>query len=92
MSFQTLSLLVKILWAVVAGFVASILVSFPILAIVSVRQMIDRRKRNWRDRWARQRVLQQAVAGIAASDRTALAPAIEDYPPPEPPDDWDEVG
>ena len=92
MSFQTMSWLVKILVAVVAGFLALIIVSFPVLAIVSVRQMIDRRKRNWRDRWARQRVLQQAVAGIAASDRTAPAPAIEDYPPPEPPDDWDEVG
>jgi hypothetical protein len=92
MSFQTVSLLVRILLAVVAGFVALIFIAFPVLAIVSVRQMIDRRRRNWRDRWARQRVLQQAVAGIAASERTALAPAIEDYPPPDPADGWPDAG
>ena len=92
MSFQTVSLLVSILLAVVAGFVALVFIAFPLLAIVSVRQMIQRRKRNWRDRWARQRVLQQTVAGIAASERTALAPTMEEYPPPDPPDDWDDAG
>jgi len=48
-----------------------------------VRQLSQRRRRNWRDRWARQRVLQQAFTGFAASNRAPHAPAVEDYPEPE---------
>ena len=63
--------------------------AFPALAVVAVRQLSQRRRRNWRDRWARQRVLQQAVAGIAASKTTTdrgspERPTTAAYPTPSP--------
>ena len=83
MSFQAMHLIVKVMLAITAGFVGLVVLSLPALAVVAVRQVIDRRKRNWRDRWARQRVLQQAVAGIAASNRVAIALPVDAYPAPE---------
>jgi hypothetical protein len=83
MSFQTMNLIVKVMLAIAAGFVGLAVLSFPALAIIAVRQVIDRRKRNWRDRWARQRVLQQAVAGIAASNHAVTALPVQAYPAPE---------
>ena len=83
MSFQAMNLIVKVLLAITAGFVGLVVLSLPALAVVAVRQVIDRRKRNWRDRWARQRVLQQAVAGIAASNHAVTALPVDAYPAPE---------
>ena len=80
MSFQAMNLIVKVMLAVTAGFVGLVVLSLPALAVVAVRQVIDRRKRNWRDRWARQRVLQQAVAGIAASNHAVTALPVDAYP------------
>ena len=83
MSFQTMNLIVKVMLAITAGFVGLAVLSFPVLVAIAVRQVIDRRKRNWRDRWARQRVLQQAVAGIAASNHAVTALPVDAYPAPE---------
>ena len=83
MSFQVMNMIVKVLLVITAGFVGLVVLSLPALAVVAVRQVIDRRKRNWRDRWARQRVLQQAVAGIAASNHTATTLPVDAYPAPE---------
>jgi hypothetical protein len=83
MSFQAMNLIVKVMLAITAGFVGLVVLSFPALAAVAVRQVIHRRKRNWRDRWARQRVLQQAVAGIAASNHAVTALPVDAYPAPE---------
>ena len=84
MSFQTASQLVNILMIVVAAFVGLVVLSFPVLVVVSVRQVIERRKRNHRDRWARQRVLQQVVAA-STSDHAESAPPVGEYPAPEEP-------
>ena len=81
MSIQTASQLASILMIVVVAFVGLVGLSFPVLVVVSVRQVIERRKRNHRDRWARQRILQQVVA--SASSRAASAPPVEAYPAPE---------
>ena len=54
MSFQAMNLIVKVMLAITAVFVGLVVLSLPALAVVAVRQVIDRRKRNWRDRWARQ--------------------------------------
>ena len=83
MSFQAMNLIVKAMLAITAGFVGLVVLSLPALAVVAVRQVIDRRKRNWRDRWARQRVLQQAVAGIAASNHAMTTLPVDAYPAPE---------
>jgi hypothetical protein len=83
MSFQAMNLIVKVMLAITAGFVGLVVLSLPGLAVVAVCQVIDRRKRNWRDRWARQRVLQQAVAGIAASNHAVTALPVDAYPAPE---------
>ena len=83
MSFQAMQSVVSFLLIVSGAFVGLIVLAFPALAVVAVRQLALRRRRNWRDRWARQRVLQQAFAGFATSNRPALAPAVEDYPEPE---------
>ena len=83
MSFQAMNLIVKVMLAITAGFVGLVVLSLPALAVVAVRQVIDRRKRNWRDRWARQRVLQHAVAGIAASNNAVTALPVDAYPVPE---------
>jgi hypothetical protein len=83
MSFQAMNLIVKVMLVITAGFVGLVVLSLPALAVVAVRQVIDRRKRNWRDRWARQRVLQQAVAGIAASNHAVTALPMDAYPAPE---------
>ena len=83
MSFQAMDLIVKVMLAITAGFVGLVVLSLPALAVVAVRQVFDRRKRNWRDRWARQRVLQQAVAGIAASNHAVTALPVDAYPAPE---------
>jgi hypothetical protein len=78
-----MDLIVKVMLAITAGFVGLVALSLPALAVIAIRQVVDRRKRNWRDRWARQRVLQQAVAGIAASNRVAAALPVDAYPVPE---------
>ena len=85
MSFQTASQWVNILMIVVAAFVGLVVLSFPVLVIVSVRQVIERRKRNHRDRWARQRALLrvQQVVAASASDRAESAPPVGEYPAPE---------
>jgi len=83
MSFHAMTLIVEVMLAITAVFVGLVVLSLPALAVVAARQGIDRRKRNWRDRWARQRVLQQAVAGIAASNRTVTALPVDAYPAPE---------
>ena len=82
MSFQTMNLIVKVILVIAVGFVGLVVLSFPVLVAIAIRQVIDRRKRNWRDRWARQRVLQQAVAGIAASNHAVTALSVEAYPAP----------
>jgi len=74
---------VSVLLIVSGAFVGLIVLAFPVLAVVSVRQLSRRRRSNWRDRWARQRVLQQAFTGFAASNHATHLPAIEDYPEPE---------
>ena len=83
MSFQAMNLIVKVMLAITAGFVGLVVLSLPALVVIAIRQVIDRRKRNWRDRWARQRVLQQAVAGIAASNHAVTALPVDAYPAPE---------
>ena len=83
MSFQIVQWVVSVLLIVSGAFVALIVLAFPVLAVVTVRQLSQRRHRNRRDRWARQRVLQQAFTGFAASNHTARLPAVEDYPEPE---------
>ena len=83
MSFQVIQLVVSVLLIVSGAFVGLIVLAFPALAVVAVRQLSQRRRRNWRDRWARQRVLQQAFTGFAASNHAPHAPAVEDYPEPE---------
>jgi hypothetical protein len=83
MSFQAMNLIVEVMLAVTAAFVGLVVLSLPALTVVAARQVIDRRKRNWRDRWARQRVLQQTVAGIAASNRAVTALPVDAYPAPE---------
>ncbi|MBN1137980.1 MAG: hypothetical protein JXM73_15425 [Anaerolineae bacterium] len=80
MSLQMMQSVVSLLLIVSSLFVGLIVLAFPVLAVVAVRQLAARRKRNWRDRWARQRVLEQAVA---ASNHTTHTPPIADYPPPE---------
>jgi hypothetical protein len=56
---------------VVVALVGLVCLSFPVLVIVSVRQVIERRKRNHRDRWARVRTLRvQQVVAASASDET----------------------
>lgn len=79
-SFQTMQLVVGSLLIVFGLFVGLIVLAFPALAVIAVRQLAQRRQRNWRDRWARQRVLEQAVS---ASNHTTHAPAVADYPEPE---------
>ena len=83
MSFQIIQWVVSVLLIVSGAFVGLIVLAFPVLAVVAVRQLSQRRRRNWRDRWARQRVLQQAFTGFAASNRATRVPAVEDYPEPE---------
>ena len=86
MSFQAMNLIVKVMLVITAGFVGLVVLSLPALAVVAVRQVTDRRKRNWRDRWARQRALlrvQQAVAGIAASNHAMTMLPVDAYPAPE---------
>jgi hypothetical protein len=86
MSFQIVQWVVGVLLIVSSAFVGLIVLAFPVLAVVSVRQLSRRRRRNWRDRWARQRALlrvQQAFTGFAASNHATRMPAIEDYPEPE---------
>ncbi len=80
MSFQMMQSVVSSLLVFSGLFVGLIVLAFPVLAVVAARQLAQRRRRNWRDRWARQRVLEQAVA---ASNHTTHAPAVADYPPPE---------
>jgi hypothetical protein len=83
MSFQIVQVVVSVLLIVSGAFVGLIVLAFPVLAVITVRQLSQRRRRNWRDRWARQRMLQQAFTGFAASNRTRSTPAVEDYPEPE---------
>ncbi len=83
MSFQMMQYAVIGFTLLAAGFVGILFLSFPAAAIVAAVQLARRRKRNWRDCWARQRVLQRAVAGVAASGRTVAEPPLEDYPEPE---------
>ena len=83
MSFQVMQVVVSVLLIVSGAIVGLIVLAFPALAVVAVRQLSQRRRRNWRDRWARQRVLQQAFTGFAASNRMRRAPSVEDYPEPE---------
>jgi hypothetical protein len=83
MSFQIVQWAVNVLLIVSGAFVGLIVLAFPVLVVITVRQLSQRRRRNWRDRWARQRVLQQAFTGFAASNRAPRAPAVEDYPEPE---------
>jgi hypothetical protein len=86
MSFQIMQVAVSVLLIVSGAFVGLIVLAFPVLAVVAVRQLSQRRRRNWRDRWAWQRALlrvQQAFTGFAASNRAPRAPAVEDYPEPE---------
>ena len=83
MSFQIMQWMISVLLIVSGAFVGLIVLAFPVLAVVTVRQLSRRRRRNWRDRWARQRVLQQAFTGFAASNHAARLPMIEDYPAPE---------
>ena len=83
MSFQIVQWVVNVLLIVSGAFVGLIVLAFPVLAVVTVRQLSQRRRRNWRDRWARQRMLQQAFTGFAATNHAARLPAIEDYPEPE---------
>lgn len=83
MSVQAMQSVVSFLLVVSGASVGLIVLAFPALAVVAVRQLVLRRRRNWRDRWARQRMLQQAFAGFATSNCPARAPAVEDYPEPE---------
>ena len=83
MSFQTASQLASILMIVVVTFVGLVGLSFPVLVVVSVRQVIERRKRNHRDRWARVRTLRVQQVVASASSRAASAPPVEAYPAPE---------
>jgi Zn-dependent protease with chaperone function len=83
MSFQAMQLVVSILLIVSGAFVGLIVLAFPALAAVAARQLAQRRRRNWRDRWARQRVLQHTFLGLAASNRATHSPDVEDYPEPE---------
>ena len=83
MSFQIVQWVVSVMLIVSGAFVALIVLVFPVLAVITVRQLSRRRRRNWRDRWARQRVLQQAFTGFAATNRATRMPAVEDYPEPE---------
>ena len=83
MSFQIMQWVVSVLLIASGAFVGLIVLAFPALVFIAVRQLSQRRRRNWRDRWARQRVLQRAFTGFAASNRATLAPAVEDYPEPE---------
>ena len=78
MSFQEMGWVVNVILIGIGSLVGVIFLAFPALAIISVIQLNDRRSRNRRDRWARQRVLEQAVAGIA--DHADAAPAMADYP------------
>jgi hypothetical protein len=57
MSFQIVQWVVSVLLFVSGAFVGLIVLAFPVLAVVAVRQLSQRRRRNWRDRWARQRAL-----------------------------------
>ena len=83
MSFQIMQVVVSVLLIVSGAFVGLIVLAFPVLAVVAVRQLSQRRRHNWRDRWARQRVLQRSFTGFAASNRAPRTPAVEDYPEPE---------
>jgi hypothetical protein len=83
MSFQIMQVVVSVLLIVSGAFVGLIVLAFPVLAVVTVRQLSQRRRRNWRDRWARQRMVQRALTGFAASNRPTREPAIDDYPEPE---------
>ena len=80
MSFQAIQLVVGSLLIVSGLFVGLVVLVFPVLAVIAARQLAQRRKRNWRDRWARQRVLEQAVA---TSNHATHTPPIADYPAPE---------
>ena len=83
MSFQIVQWVVSVMLIVSGAFVGLIVLVFPVLAVITVRQLSQRRRRNWRDRWARQRVLQQVFTGFAATNRATRMPAVEDYPEPE---------
>jgi hypothetical protein len=83
MSFQAMQWVVGSLLIVSGLFVGLIVLAFPVLAGIAAKQLAQRRKRNWRDRWARQRVLQQAFTGVAVTNRTTHTPPVEDYPEPE---------
>jgi hypothetical protein len=83
MSLPIMQGVAGVLLLVSGTFVGLIAIAFPVLALVAVRQLARRRRRNWRDRWARQRMLQQAFTGAAATNRATHVPAIEDYPEPE---------
>ncbi len=80
MSFQAMQWVVSFLLIVSGLFVGLIVLAFPALAVIAAKQLAQRRRRNWRDRWARQRVLQQAVA---ASNHATHTPPVADYPAPE---------
>jgi len=82
-SFQAMQLVVSFLLIVSGLFVGLIVLAFPALAVIAARQLSQRRRRNWRDRWARQRVLQQAFTGFAVTNHATHTPPVEDYPEPE---------
>ena len=91
MSFQTMQTMVSLGLIATGVFVGLVILSFPALAAVSAVQLNARRRRNRRDRWARQRVLQRAVADVAASSHTAAEPSVSEYPDPVEPDIGDAI-